>query len=241
MSLIIEALKKARDDAVRRQAAARGLPLAPVPRLETRSRWLSLALIPLAAALVICVMLLIDVYSRIPESADQGQTASQSQSGTQVNASRSTLQVSPSVNEATGGNGAEPAAATPLPPSSQSEVPPDRSLPEPAPETTIYDDAGPIATSTPPAEQSSREVPAESPGPDGDSTDARVSIGQAKLPGGQILDLGGIAWSESEPYALINGQVIGVGELIRSYRVTSITPDEVTLEKDQDRVILRLQ
>ena len=79
-----------------------------------------------------------------------------------------------------------------------------------------------------------------SPATDG-TRDSRIYTGQAKIQDGQLLDLGGIAWSESEPYALINGQVVGVGELIRSYRVTSITPREVVLEKDEERVIISLE
>lgn len=240
MSLIIEALKKARDDAMRRQAAARGLPLAPVPRLETRSRWLSLALIPLAAALVICVMLLIDVYSRNPVPNDLQQAVPASQPAPRAVANSSAAQISPAANNSTGGDETDPATTTTIPPSGQVEPSKARSLPSPAPETTLEDQVEPTVRSVPPTERSTRDFPAESSRPGGGS-EARVAIGQAQLPGGQILDLGGIAWSESDPYALINGQVIGVGELIRSYRVKSITPDEVILEKDEDRVILRLE
>jgi hypothetical protein len=55
------------------------------------------------------------------------------------------------------------------------------------------------------------------------------------------VDLEGIAWSESEPFALLNGRVVGVGEFIRAYRVTEITRDRVTLEQGDDRVVLRLK
>lgn len=240
MSLIIEALKKARDDAVRRQAAARGLPLAPVPRLENRSRWLSLALIPLAAALVICVMLLIDVYSRIPKTSGLEQASPQSQSTTQVNGKSSGSQVSLSTNDTAGGSDVEPASTISVPSPGTAERSEAQSPPVPVPEATVSAGAD-TADSVPRTTQTSRDHSIESSSSPGGNRDATVSIGQAQLPGGQILDLGGIAWSESDPYALINGQVIGVGELVRSYRVTSITPDEVVLEKDEDRVILRLE
>ena len=240
MSLIIEALKKARDDAVRRQAAARGLPLAPVPRLESRSRWLTLALIPLVAALVICVMLLIDVYSRIPDTSGLEQTAPRNQSATQVTGKSSGLQVSLSTNDTAAGSDVEAASTASVPSSGPTERSDSQSPPVPVPEKTVPA-AADTAESVPPTTQTSRDHSIESSSSPGGTRDATVSIGQVQLPGGHILDLGGIAWSESEPYALINGQVIGVGELVRSYRVTSITPDEVVLEKDEDRVILRLE
>ena len=58
---------------------------------------------------------------------------------------------------------------------------------------------------------------------------------------GQLVDLEGIAWSESEPFALLNGKVVGIGELIRAYRVTEIQRDRVTLEQGDDRVVVRLK
>lgn len=238
MSLIIEALKKARDDAVRRQAAARGLPLAPVPKLESRSRWLSVALIPLAAALVICVMLLIDVYSRFPESTSPQKRSRQSAATDNSTGDSLALQASPPPDDATTDNGAVPARSTP--PAVRSERPPVQSPPLTTPENAVIETA-PDAGSAPLSEQPSRtDSTTSSPTPN-DTRDSRVSTGQAQLQGGQVIDLGGIAWSESEPYALINGQVVGVGELVRSYRVTSITPNEVVLEKDEDRVIVRLE
>jgi hypothetical protein len=239
VSLIIEALKKARDDAVRRQAAARGLPLAPVPRLEHKRRWLTLALIPLVAALVVCVMLLIDVYSRFPESPAQPIVTSPT--GSELTEDSQASRMAPAASRP-GGSTSEPEPAT-----STSAVPPvqqeaaSRSLgPSPPP-----------TDSSPPSSDSlsvrglseAEQSPAGTEQPDASANqvqDGRVSVGQARLRGGQIVDLGGIAWSESDPYALINGQVVGIGELVRSYRVTAITPNEVILEKDGDRVVLRL-
>ena len=73
------------------------------------------------------------------------------------------------------------------------------------------------------------------------SSAAREFVGQATLRDGQLVDLEGIAWSESEPFALLNGQVIGVGEFIRAYQVSDIQRDHVILEQDEDRILLRLE
>jgi hypothetical protein len=248
LSLIIEALKRARDDAIRRQSAARGLPLAPVPRMRDRSRWLSFALVPLAAALVICILLLIDLYSRIPDpepavgtavAAETGAPAAvviaeaeavpaSSQAVPQAAApTSSTAPPSPTPSEATG-EGGRPEAAVPLGPSATR----DEASGSPERQTA----ARPVAAAPRPAPTAS------GPSDDGATpTQAREFVGQARLRDGQLVDLEGIAWSESEPFALLNGQVIGVGEFIRTYRVSEIQRDHVVLEQDEDRILLRLE
>lgn len=240
MSLIIEALKRARDDAVRRQAASRGLPLAPVPRMRGRSRWLSLALVPLAAALVVCILLLIDLYSKIPAASAPVETVAQATS------------VPDSIDDPN-------AVATPQ----TSGLSDPGQLVEKSPveleSKTRESNAAPANQVTPPPRTTRPRQettpgiaePASSPRPSGPEPvhqsqegsppgEERVFVGQAQLLDGQLVDLEGIAWSESEPFALLNGQVVGVGELIRAYRVTDIKRNQVVLEHDQDRIVLRL-
>lgn len=241
MSLIIEALKRARDDAVRRQTASRGLPLAPVYRLKGRNRWLTLALVPLAAALVVCILLLIDLYSRLPEppATVEGAAAASSPADPVTESlapppaagdSAIAAQVIESIDE--GSPRAVPRSSpagvqAPPPPTRQSSS--DSSV---APEIEeVQAPARPRQTDIVPAPTVQSPLPQPT----------REFVGQAQLRDGQLVDLGGIAWSESEPFALLNGQVIGVGELIRSYRVTEIDPDQVILEQDDDRVVLRLK
>ena len=237
MSLIIEALKRARDDSLRRQAAARGLPLATIQRQKRRRSWLAIAIVPLAAALVICVLLLIDLYSRLPKTGEV-----------------------PTPPVAT----LDPAAAPAEPPATGSSV---SSAPIEVPEAPATEESGAVAVVSPTASDSGREAasvpagsspsrpeaavtpsPTEPPSAVSEPVEAgrdpqgsRVFVGQARLENGQVVDLGGIAWSESEPYALLNGQVVGVGELIRTYRVVEITRSEVVLQHDGDRVVVRLE
>jgi hypothetical protein len=253
LSLIIEALKRARDDAIRRQSAARGLPLAPVPRMRDRSRWLSFALVPLAAALVICILLLIDLYSRIPDPEPAVGTAVAAQTGapavappavviTEAEAAAASSQAipkaaaptsstalpSPTTQSEATGEGDRAAAAVPLGPSTTH----DEASGSPERQTA----ARPVVTAPPPAPTAS--------GPSDNramSTQVREFVGQARLRDGQLVDLEGIAWSELEPFALLNGQVIGVGEFIRTYRVSEIQRDHVVLEQDEDRILLRLE
>lgn len=225
MSLIIEALKRARDDAVRRQAASKGLPLAPVPRLEGRSRWLTLALIPLTGALIICILLLVDLYSRRPYSSTDPPTAElQPTAAAQVQAPSPITERAVVAREET-------------------SPPPTQAVEESARFLQTGDAVGPTAPRRSTDEPAAREVsePNQQPATDSPDQEAREFIGQAHLRDGQLIDLGGIAWSESEPFALLNGQVVGVGEHIRTYEVIEIQQDQVVLQKDSDRIVLKLK
>ena len=236
MSLIIEALKKARDDAMRRQAAARGLPLAPVPKLESKHRWLNLALIPLVAALVVCVMLLIDAYNRFPDPANSETVPQADASMEVVSASATSSNLEPGGK--TGDSDAASTRAAPDPLTSDPERP---GVTPNAPRRIQPSQASAAAATDTPRSTGDLSTAEVEPARVAEADSGREPTSQARLAGGQIVDLGGIAWSESDPYALINGQVVGVGELVRTYRVTSITPSEVILETDDDRVVLRLE
>jgi len=55
------------------------------------------------------------------------------------------------------------------------------------------------------------------------------------------LSLGGIAYSDDHPIALINGTAVGRGEVISGYIVRAITADQVELEGPMGRLVLRLK
>ena len=59
---------------------------------------------------------------------------------------------------------------------------------------------------------------------------------------GQVsgLSLSGILWDASAPIAIINGQMVHVGEQCEGYRVTEITRDRVSVTDGTDTVQLRL-
>ncbi|MFY9552665.1 MAG: hypothetical protein WAU32_16080, partial [Thermoanaerobaculia bacterium] len=67
--------------------------------------------------------------------------------------------------------------------------------------------------------------PALSPG-------GKVHAGSVTLPGGAKIELGGIVWSETDPRALVNDRIVGVGAYVEGYTVTKIEEDRITLEKD---------
>ena len=55
------------------------------------------------------------------------------------------------------------------------------------------------------------------------------------------LRLEGIVASPTNPVAVVNGRLLGLGESIDGYRVTRIDSDQVELEKDGVKQILRLR
>ena len=61
------------------------------------------------------------------------------------------------------------------------------------------------------------------------------------LPGGGAIELGGIAWSETGPFALINGRVVGPGSTIEGYTLERIGPGHVVLTGAGRRIHLSLQ
>ena len=80
-----------------------------------------------------------------------------------------------------------------------------------------------------PAEDSQAEVPVES------------HAQQVPLPGGGAIELAGIAWSETGPFALINGRVVSPGATIEGYTLERIRPGHVVLAGDGRRIRLSLR
>ncbi len=68
--------------------------------------------------------------------------------------------------------------------------------------------------------------------PAGAIANGRSYAGAVTLPGGERIELGGIVWSETEPRALLNDRVLGVGAYVEGFHVTRIEEDRVELEKD---------
>jgi hypothetical protein len=61
------------------------------------------------------------------------------------------------------------------------------------------------------------------------------------LPGGGTIELGGIAWSDNGPFALINGRVVGPGSPVEGFTLERIAPDHVVLTGEGRRVRIDLQ
>ncbi|HTY42816.1 MAG TPA: hypothetical protein VMH79_13155 [Thermoanaerobaculia bacterium] len=60
----------------------------------------------------------------------------------------------------------------------------------------------------------------------------KTYAGGVTLPDGGKIELGGIVWSESEPRALLNDRVLGIGAYVEGYVLVRIEEDRVVLDKD---------
>lgn len=83
------------------------------------------------------------------------------------------------------------------------------------------------------------------PSPVEQETGARLEAGKTYLrrvvamDGGDVV-LGGIAYSETRPIAVINGSVVTPGDMISGFTVIAITPEHVELEADGVKIYLAL-
>lgn len=236
MSLINEALKRAREEAARREAAEKGLPLASPGPVRDRGRWLTLAVVVLAGALLVSLVLLANLSSKLPSEAAS------------TEAPAAPPQPARELANPNSGQSKEPTSTVPAVDFEAIDSEPSSTPPETGAPTEFVVEVPPTGPRTVPDVQPSardstedRVTRTESPVERASSEQPREFVGQARLSGGQLVDLEGIAWSESEPFALLNGQVVGIGEFIRSYRVLEIHQDRVLLQDGEETVLLHLQ
>lgn len=257
MSLISEALKKARGDT----PGPSYMAAHPPPR-RTVAPWLTAAVsLGVTAGVLIGVIVLRDsapngkaapegvATAGPPASGTAAPTASAMDPPTVTTADAATAAASRapdgSREPVIGRDGATSAAraATPIPTdghespqapptSDEMSVPAQASLP-PQPAPTL--DTQPAAAS-PPA-----EAPAAAPPPGAGPTDGASYFRQVTLPGGAQLALGGIAWSATNPSALVNGRVLGAGEGGDDWTITAVERDKVEIEWRGMRFFLRLK
>jgi hypothetical protein len=71
--------------------------------------------------------------------------------------------------------------------------------------------------------------------------DGESFAGAVALPDGERIELGGIVYSETDPRALLNDRILGVGAYVNGFTVGAIAPDRVALEKDGLTIYLVLK
>jgi hypothetical protein len=88
-----------------------------------------------------------------------------------------------------------------------------------------------VVSAEPPAEGVSAAPPPPAPKPPREAAGGRTYAGSASV-GGARIELGGIVWSETEPRALVNDRILGVGSYVEGWSIKTIEEDRVVLEKD---------
>ncbi len=222
MSLIDEALRRARQEATRQDAAKRDeayrhVPVLP-PMASRRSSGLRPALIGAAVALLVVGGVALGIYiggggrGSSPEleprvaGAPSAAPVPVPEPQRPVTVVEQTPQPEPTPTP-------EPVvvAPTPAPPAPEPEPSPEPVAPEPLPAPTPAPTPEPAPTPVPEVRTYVREIP---------------------LPEGGSLRLNGIAFSASQPVALINDKVLAKGESYEGFLVTDIQPNMVELRND---------
>jgi hypothetical protein len=104
----------------------------------------------------------------------------------------------------------------------------------------VASNAGPVAPPGSASASTSTQAPAPAHAPRS-AAGPRTYAGSVALPGGEKIELGGIAWSEEEPRALLNDRIVGVGGYVDGYSVSKIETDRVVLEKDGATIVLTVK
>lgn len=240
MSLINEALKRARQESRRREALAKGLPLAPPPRSASPRSWMVAAVVVMALALLVSLVTIARLATKEPTTSasvvassddhDTHREAGEPEPSTLTDTSIETIATTVPVPEPRGSLArlqASVAENAPPPPISEELLQGSTKLPDPPLEGVSLSPG----TRNPGAEDS----------PGNSSPQARVFVERATLASGDTLELGGIAWSQTGPYALLDERVVGLGESVMGYLVTRIAPQEVELEGSDGTILIRLK
>jgi len=271
VSLINEALQRARQESRRREALAKGLPLAPPPHPVSHRSWMVAAVMAMALALIVSLVTIARLTSSQPTTS-AGVAASSAEIDMHGEAGQpetSTLSDTPIEPTAATDPAPESRAdainlPTPTAEASQPPLSPEDQMPQATEDSSPFSDtsasrqspavgeertvtSSPSSTelANPPIAGVSLSPSARDRGSEDSPGDAtpppRVFIERATLASGDTLELGGIAWSETGPYALLDERVVGLGESIMGYMVTRIAPQEVELEGSDEAILIRLK
>jgi len=247
MSLISDALKKARQEAARQDSLRPGLPYA-VGAVDTpapRAPWISL-LAGLGAgcllAAAIFAMAFFSGWGPFHKPAVEAQVATAPAAPTPAAPVPQPVTAPPpepvAVVEAPAPKPApEPPKREPEPvrPAPQAQTPPPVVVaPHPAPESA----PAPPPVTAPPAPQPAVETPAPAPAPaappqsapESGLTEGSTYTGELPVPGGGSVKLNGIVYSPDHPIAVLDGRVMGPGENVQGFTVVAIESGRVKLQ-----------
>lgn len=243
MSLISEALKKARQEAARQDAARQGVPYA-VGSTETRERRnpLLMVLAGLGAGCLLAGAVFTGAFfgGWGPFARTQGAPATQVAQAPPSPAAAAPVVAEPSLPPPVEVQEEEafeaPAPAPPVP------VPAPEPQPQPAPPSVEIRPAAPRPEPVPaepaPAPEEERPVqPAPNPAPApppapaaGGLVEGQTYAGEVPIPGGGAVKLNGIAFSQDRPVAVLDGRVMGAGEIVQGFTVVEIEAGRVKLQ-----------
>ncbi|HEX6900503.1 MAG TPA: hypothetical protein VF789_12340 [Thermoanaerobaculia bacterium] len=243
MSLISEALKKARQEAARQDAARQSLPYA-VGATETQSprNTLLMGLAGLGAGCLLAGALFAMAYFggwgpfAKPQAAPAPRVAQVPPPPAAVPSAPVQIEPAPvevQEEEQVPAASTPPAPVTAPPPQVTPEAQPSIEIrpatPEPQPEPV------PVAPPPAPVEEERPAAPAPAPdpapaAPAGGLVEGRTYTGEVPVPGGGVVRLNGIAFSQERPVVVLDGRVMGTGEVVQGFTVVEIEAGRVKLQ-----------
>jgi hypothetical protein len=253
MSLISDALKKARQEAARQDSLRQGVPyavgMADAP--ARRAPWISL-LAGLGAGCILAAAVFAVAFfagwGPFRKPTVETRTAAVSATSTAPPATAAPAPQTPAPAPLPAASQevpapppapAKPAAEIPLQteesrPAPQVEAPSPPPVPsKPAPETAP---AASAPTPTPaPAPATPAPVPAATPAQapaagSGGLVDGQTYVDEVPVPGGGSVKLNGIVFSSDQPIAVLDGRVMGPGEVVQGFTVLAIESGRVKLQ-----------
>ena len=268
MSLISDALKKARQEAARQDSLRQTLPYAvgsadsPAPRNQY---------MPLLAGLGAGCVLAVVVFGILylggwgPFSRSRRETVQIAETPSPTTTPRAAIPVEsapvPAVIEE---KSVEPPTPTPAPrlvpplpiqeplpkpapaASPIAETPAPRTQPAPVPVDEARLAPPPVPTPAP-SPVPTVAAPIRAPAPpapaasNGGPEDGKAYVNEVPLPGGGAVKLNGIAFSPDHPIAVLDGRVVAPGEVVQGFTVLEIQADHVTLHGHGAKVSVSLK
>ncbi|HSS48058.1 MAG TPA: hypothetical protein VLX28_03855 [Thermoanaerobaculia bacterium] len=269
MSLISDALKKARQEAARQDSLRQTLPYAvgTADPPERRNLYMPL-LAGLGAGCVLAAVVFGIVYlggwgpfSRSRKEAVQI-AETPSPAATPRTAPSAEPAPAPPVIEEKSQPVPPTPAPTPVPPAPVQEP-----KPKPAPVQTVPPVAETPAARTPPTPPAPTDearlapppVPTPTPAPvpavaapirtpapppaasTGGLEDGKSYVNEVPIPGGGVVKLNGIAYSPEHPIAVLDGRAVAPGEVVQGFTVLEILADHVMLQGHGAKVSVSLK
>ena len=236
MSLISDALKKARQEAARQDALRQRTPYA-VGVADSADRRTSL--LPLLAGLG-AGCLVAGIVLAFAWSAGWGPFARSAKQPVRVAdaappANRVPAPPVPSVAVAPPPAAVPSQAMTPTPPPAAAPI----EEPRPQPSIEVRPSPPPVPAPAAPVEEqrptppppvaATPPPPAPPPGAT-DLVDGQTYAGEVPVPGGGTVKLNGIAYSQEHPIAVLDGRVMAPGEMIQGFTLVAIETGRVKLQ-----------
>lgn len=266
MSLISDALKKARQEAARQDSLRQTLPYAvgSADPPERRNLYMPL-LAGLGAGCVLAAVVFGIVYlgGWGPFSRTRRGTVQVAETQTPATVPAPAPSAEPAPAPPVIEERSQPAPPIPAPslvppapvqeprPKSTPAAPPlaetpvARTQPAPVPEDEARLAPPPVPTPVPsPVPTVAAPIRAPAPPPaasNGGPEDGKSYVNEVPIPGGGVVKLNGIAYSPDHPIAVLDGRVVAPGEVVQGFTVLEIQADHVTLQGHGAKVSVSLK